>query len=89
MEYKFEKSFARDFKNLNNKDLAKAILGCAKKVSDAKTIKDIPNLKKITGYKSAYRIRTGDYRIGLIIENNEAIFVAFAHRKEIYRHFPK
>jgi mRNA interferase RelE/StbE len=89
MEYRFEKAFVRDFKNLKNKNLAKAILESIKKVSDAQTIKKVPNLKKITGYKSAYRIRTGDYRIGLIIENNLAIFVAFAHRKDIYRHFPK
>ena len=89
MEYKFEKAFVKDFKNLKNKSLAKAILECIKKVSEAQTIKDIPNLKKIIGNKSAYRLRVGDYRIGLMIENNQVIFVAFAHRKDIYRHFPK
>ncbi|HKJ43589.1 MAG TPA: hypothetical protein VKA27_15945 [Sunxiuqinia sp.] len=42
----------------------------------------------MTGYQSAYRMRSGDYRIGIIIENNIVTFVAFAHRKEIYRKFP-
>jgi mRNA interferase RelE/StbE len=50
--------------------LAKAIIECVQKVSDAETISNIGNLKKITGYKPAYRIRTGDYRIGVLIENN-------------------
>jgi mRNA interferase RelE/StbE len=51
-------------------------------------LKDIINLKKLSGYKSAFRIRIGDYRIGVIIENDTVIFVAFAHRKDIYHRFP-
>ena len=89
MQYRFEKSFVRDFKKVKDKNLAKAILECVQKVSEAQSITDINNLKKISGYKSAYRIRTGNYRIGIIVENSIAIFVAFAHRKEIYRKFSK
>jgi len=89
MEFKFKKSFERDFRKVKDKNLAKAILKCVQKVSEAQSINDINNLKKISGHKSAYRIRTGNYRIGIIVENNIAIFVAFAHRKEIYRKFPK
>ena len=89
MEFKFKKSFERDFKKVKDKNLAKAILECVHKVSSAQTINDISNLKKISGHKSAYRIRTGNYRIGIIIENNVAILVAFAHRKDIYKKFPK
>ncbi len=89
MDYKFEKSFVRDFKKVNDKYLANAIVECVTSVSEAKELKDINNLRKISGHKSAYRIRFGDYRIGLIIENNVAVFVAFSHRKDIYRFFPK
>jgi mRNA interferase RelE/StbE len=89
MEFKFKKAFERDFKKVRDKNLAKAILECVQQVSEAQTINHISNLKKITGHKSAYRIRTGNYRIGIIIENNVAIFVAFAHRKDIYKKFPK
>jgi len=88
MHYEIERSFARDFQKLKDKKLANSILECIQKVSDARTISDISGLKKMTGYQSAYRIRSGDYRIGLIIENNIVLFVAFAHRKEIYRKFP-
>jgi mRNA interferase RelE/StbE len=35
-----------------------------------------------------YRIRLGDYRVGLKIENNTVCFVRFLHRKDIYRYFP-
>lgn len=89
MECKFEKAFERDFKKVKDKNLAKAILDCVQKVSKAKTIHDISNIRKISGHKSAYRIRSGNYLIGIIVENNLAIFIAFAHRKDIYKKFSK
>jgi mRNA interferase RelE/StbE len=88
MNYEFEKLFVRDFRKLKSKALAKAILGCIEQVSNASTIHDIENLKKLTGYKDAYRIRTGDFRIGVIVREETVIFAAFAHRKEIYKKFP-
>ncbi|MGH2412635.1 MAG: type II toxin-antitoxin system RelE family toxin, partial [Microcystaceae cyanobacterium] len=36
----------------------------------------------------AYRIRLGDYRIGLFIEGKTVTFARVLHRKEIYRYFP-
>lgn len=88
MIYEFEKSFVRDFRKLNSKVLAKVLNECIQTISDANSINEIPTLKKLTGYKNAFRIRIGDYRIGVIINDDTITFVAFAHRKEIYRKFP-
>jgi mRNA interferase RelE/StbE len=88
MNFEFEKAFARDLRRLKSKELAQSIFEVIKQVSQASTPGEITNLKKLTGYKSAYRIRIGDFRIGVIIEKNTIIFVAFAHRKEIYKRFP-
>lgn len=88
MIYEFEKSFVRDFRKLNSKVLAKVLNECIQTISDANSINEIPTLKKLTGHKNAFRIRIGDYRIGVIINNDTITFVAFAHRKEIYRKFP-
>jgi mRNA interferase RelE/StbE len=88
MNFEIEKAFARDFRKLKSKELASLISEIIKQVSEASTPNEIPNLKKLSGYKSAFRIRIGDYRIGIIIERNTIIFVAFAHRKEIYKRFP-
>jgi mRNA interferase RelE/StbE len=44
--------------------------------------------KKLTGFKTAYRIRMGQYRIGFYYENKTAELVRILHRKEIYRYFP-
>jgi mRNA interferase RelE/StbE len=48
----------------------------------------LPNLKSLKGTKNYFRLRVGDYRIGLAFEDETAIFVRFLNRKEIYRYFP-
>ena len=87
MEFKFKKSFERDFKKVKDKNLAKAILECVHKVSKAQTINEISNLKKISGHKSAYRIRTGNYRIGIFVENNIAILLHLTTGKIFTKNF--
>ena len=89
MNFEFEKVFVKDFKKIKSKELAESLIKAIKLISEASSLKEINNLKKLTGYKAAYRIRIGDYRIGVIIDNDIVTFVAFAHRKEIYKHFPK
>ncbi len=46
--------------------------------------------QKLSGYRSFYKIRVGDYRIGLHIVANEHLveFQRVLHRREIYRKFP-
>ena len=51
-------------------------------------MRDIKNFKKLKGYKNAYRIKIGDYRIGVFIENKIVEFARVVHRKDIYRVFP-
>jgi len=46
------------------------------------------NLKKLKGFKTAYRIRVGDYRIGLFISNDTVEFARVVHQKDIYKVFP-
>jgi mRNA interferase RelE/StbE len=43
----------------------------------------LPDCKKLTGYKTAYRISIGFY-----YENKTVELVRILHRKEIYRYFP-
>ncbi|MBP1468695.1 type II toxin-antitoxin system RelE/ParE family toxin [Candidatus Chloroploca sp. M-50] len=35
-----------------------------------------------------YRIRIGDYRLGLFVEDDTITVVRFLHRRDIYRYFP-
>jgi mRNA-degrading endonuclease RelE of RelBE toxin-antitoxin system len=42
----------------------------------------------MTGYKNAYRIRLGNYRIGFLMIADELILNRVLYRKDIYDYFP-
>lgn len=88
MKVLFEKSFGRDLKKIQNKRLLKQVQEAITQAESATTINDLPNLKKMQGFDTYYRIRVGDYRIGIEIVEGQIIFVCFLNRKDIYRYFP-
>ncbi|MBE0661900.1 MAG: type II toxin-antitoxin system RelE/ParE family toxin [Bacteroidales bacterium] len=88
MKYEFSTSFSRQFQAIKSKELALNVITIIELVSRAETARDIPNIKKLKGHKTAFRIRIGDYRIGVFIESNEVFFTALFHRKDIYKRFP-
>lgn len=47
-------------------------------------------IEKMAGYSDKYKIRVGDYRIGLTLDTKAQIIACLriAHRREIYRVFP-
>ncbi len=88
MTLEFRKSFARDLKKIKEKQLLQQIKEIIEEVEQLPSIGAINNLKQLKGGENYYRIRVGDYRIGLKLENETVVFVRFLHRKEIYRYFP-
>jgi mRNA-degrading endonuclease RelE of RelBE toxin-antitoxin system len=55
---------------------------------EASDILEITGVKKLVGFKNQYRIRIGQYRIGLVFKDETLIFVRILHRKDIYSYFP-
>jgi mRNA interferase RelE/StbE len=51
-------------------------------------LEELNNIKKLKAKGDYYRIRVGDYRIGLTANEEVITFVRVLHRKEIYRYFP-
>jgi mRNA interferase RelE/StbE len=88
MKVDFKKSFLKDVKKIKNNKLKSLIAECIIQVESAENIISIKNLKKLSGYDAYFRIRIGDYRIGVKIEKNVVYFVVFEHRKEVYKKFP-
>ena len=89
MKTEFRKSFVRDIKRLGkDKKLLDRIKNIILEVEATDSISTIANLKKLKAEGFYYRIRSGNYRLGLIIQNNTVIFVRALHRSEIYRFFP-
>lgn len=89
MKIVIDKSFEKDVEKIKDKKILSKIADCIELIQKTKKTEDIPNLKKLTGYKFEYRIKLNDYRIGLIISNNKIEFIRFLHRKDIYKFFPK
>ena len=74
--------------------LPKAVRERVEKLAFGHEIKNDPFLggrvKKMVGHKTYYKIRVGDYRVGVQIERDSRSikFMRVLHRKEIYRKFP-
>lgn len=88
MKTEFRASFRRDLKKIKSAQLLNRIREVIEHVENVETISEINNLKKLWGSENYYRIRLGDFRIGLKIEGTMVIFIRFLHRKEIYKYFP-
>lgn len=88
MKTAFLKSFYRDVKKIKNADLRERIAAVIEMVEGAAEPAAIAELKKMTGASKSYRIRVGDYRIGVVIEGDTVQFVRCLSRRDLYKYFP-
>ena len=88
MKVAFRQSFHRDLKKLKDKTLRKRIRKAIEAVEKGTKLEDVPQLKKLTGHDECFRLRVGDYRLGMIVKKDAVEFVRCLHRKELYRFFP-
>jgi mRNA interferase RelE/StbE len=88
LKVRFKASFASDLRALKDKSLLERIKALITTVESAETPLEIPNVKKLRGGGAYYRVRLGDYRVGLDVEENAIVFVRVLHRREVYRYFP-
>jgi len=88
MKSRFRSSFLRDIKKIRDKQVLASVRAVIGSIDKAEKLVDIPNLRRLSGAKSLYRIRIGDYRIGLAVEDETVEFVRCLHRRDIYRYFP-
>jgi mRNA interferase RelE/StbE len=68
MKVKFLRLFYKDLNKIVLQSLKKNVADAIENVESATKLSEIKALKKLTGYKNAYRIKIGDYRIGVFIE---------------------
>jgi mRNA interferase RelE/StbE len=52
------------------------------------SLQEIEDIKSMKGYRGRYRIRIGDYRVGIAVEGNTVEMMRVLHRREFYRYFP-
>ena len=60
MKSAFRESFARDLKAVRDKKLLQRVREVIEAVEKADSLGDLPNLKKLKGAKSYFRLKLGD-----------------------------
>ena len=88
MKVSFRESFKRDLSAIREKSALGRLRQVIEAVERCHSLVEIPNIKKLRGASTYYRIGTGQYRVGVTLEAETVTFVRFLHRKEIYRYFP-
>lgn len=87
-EVRFERSFYRDLKRVRDKRALQALERLIEEAKEVSSLMEIRNLAKLQGYENFYRVRIGEWRVGLALVEGEVVFVRFLHRRDIYRYFP-
>ena len=88
MKVHFHENFNKDLLKQKDAALAKQVRKLILRLENIHNFSDIPNVKKLQGGANYFRIRLGDYRIGIIREGDAITLMRILHRKEIYRYFP-
>ena len=89
MKVLYAKALLKDLEALSrNPGVKKRLLKLIETLKAIKTLDELQHIKKIEGYDCYYRLRIGDYRLGLKLSGNTVELIRFLHRRDIYRRFP-
>ncbi|MEB3119980.1 MAG: type II toxin-antitoxin system RelE/ParE family toxin [Snowella sp.] len=88
MQVEFRPLFVRDLRAFKDRKLRQRIETVILEVEAANSSAELRNIKAIQGNPNFYRLKVGDYRLGVYVKGDVVAFVRVLHRKEIYRYFP-
>lgn len=89
IKVRYAEDFLKDLKKLKGTAYYQSIKAiCFDQIPALDKPFDIPALKKLKGNQHYYRIRKGEFRIGVRIEGDEVVFLRCMARKDIYKYFP-
>ncbi len=86
MTVQFRKSFVKDLQALEP-DYRPRVEKAIREIERAASLRELSQLKKLQGRSGFFRIRVGDYRLGLAVVSVRRS-VRCLHRNACYRHFP-
>ena len=87
MNILYHKKFLKDLSSLPSGDRVRIEKYAFDHVTTLKAFDQL-GAEKLHGFKFFYKVRFGNYRVGLPYENETVTFERVLHRKEIYRFFP-
>jgi mRNA interferase RelE/StbE len=85
----FDSKFKKKISKIRDKNLAKRIENVIIDVTNAQSLSELTNVKKLTGHTDMFRIRLGDYRIGIQLISSQSVeFLDIDKRNDFYKSFP-
>jgi mRNA interferase RelE/StbE len=88
MKATFRKSFARDVRKVRDRVILDRVRQVIEQVETVTTLQEVSDLKQLAGTANCFRIRVGDYRLGIVVEGETVEFVRCLPRRDLYRFFP-
>ena len=78
----------KDVNKIKNDKLKSKLLDVVNDLKLAESLSEIKNVKSMSGHSDAYRIRIGDYRLGIYYYEDTVTIARFVKREDIYKLFP-
>ena len=89
MQVQYRKRFLKDLKRLKDQPIYEQVFEFAFTIlPQAPALRDVTGVKAMKGYPNRYRIRIGNYRVGIQVQGDTADVMRVLHRREFYRYFP-
>ena len=80
--------FLRDVRELGSAQIRHRLDRVIQELIEADNITEVNGVERLTAPGNHYRIRIGDYRLGITVDGETAVLRRFLPRGEIYRRFP-
>ena len=88
MRVEYSKQFLKELARIPSKTRVSIEKFIFDELPDLNNISESRKIESLKGYKDFFKIRFGNYRVGLLKENEIIVVRRVLHRKEIYRYFP-
>ena len=88
MRLEIKSSFNRDLRRIHDRDVRRRLTRKMDEIEAASNLTQVTDIVKMQGYDHLYRIRVGNYRLGIAIESDVVILQKLDHRRDFYRGFP-
>ena len=89
MKVEYRQLFLKDLKKLKKQPIYHQVYHLAfSTLPKVNSLQELSNVKAIVGTPNRYRIRMGDYRIGIELQGTTLELFRVLHRREFYRYFP-
>ncbi|MGK0464247.1 MAG: mRNA interferase RelE/StbE [Lentimonas sp.] len=86
MNVEYRKSFLKDIRKIKDRNIQKRLKAVL--LESVTSIDSMQGVVLLSGTSEYYRLRVGDYRLGLKVSDEKAELIRFLSRGKVYKHFP-